>query len=128
MIMYICSSEFMSFEHFFMWDKWILFLTESLNFKADSLWIMQMIGICWFLPTQEHETKEGKGRINANWHGSLLCAERRAKIKHFNYCQVHSIRKQADRLLKFSVPDPVAICIKCHFSLSTFPSLYLMKL
>lgn len=29
MIMYICSSEFMSFEHFFMWDKWILFLTFS---------------------------------------------------------------------------------------------------
>lgn len=60
MIMYICSSKFMSFEHFFMWDKWILFLTESQNFKADSLWIMQMIRICRFLPTQEHETKEGK--------------------------------------------------------------------
>lgn len=63
MIMYICSSEFMSFEHFFMWDKWILFLTESQNFKADSLWIMQMIGICWFLPTQEHEKQKGKGEL-----------------------------------------------------------------
>ena len=59
MIMYIGSSEFMSFEHFFMWDKWILLLTVSHNFKVDSLWIMQMIGICGFLLTQEHEKKEG---------------------------------------------------------------------
>lgn len=58
MIMYICSSEFMSFEHFFMWDKWNLPLTVSQYFKADSLWIMQMIGICGFQPTQEHEKKE----------------------------------------------------------------------
>lgn len=128
MIMYICSSEFMSFENFFMWDKWILFLTESQNFKADSLWIMQMIGICWSLPTQQHEKQEGKGRIKANWHGSLLYVERRAKIKHFNYCQVHSIRKQADKVLKFNASDLVAICTECHFSLSTFPLLYLMKL
>lgn len=85
-----------------------------------------MIRICRFPPTQEHEKEEGEGEkereggrggggIKANWHGGLLCAERRAKIKHSNYCQVHSIRKQADKVLKFSVPDPVAICIKCHF-------------
>lgn len=98
-----------------MWDKWILFLTESQNFKADLLWIMQMIRICGLLPTQEHEKKEGKERIKANCRGSLLCVERRAKIKHFNYCQVHSIKKQADKVLKFSVSDPVAICIKCDF-------------
>lgn len=60
MIMYICSSEFMSFEHFFMWDKWFFFLTESQNFKADLLWIMQMIGICRSQPPQEHEKKRGK--------------------------------------------------------------------
>lgn len=105
---------------FFTWDKWILLFTVSQNFKADSLWIMQMIGICGFLPTQEHEKKDGKERIKANWHGGLLCVERSAKIKHFNYCQVHSIRKQADNVLKFSVLDPVFICIKCHFS--PFPS------
>lgn len=104
MIIYICSSEFISFEHFFfMWDKWILFLTESQNFKADLLWIMQMIRICWFLPTQEHKKKGGWGRSKANCHSSLLCVERRAKIKHFNYCQVHSIKKQADKVRKFSV-------------------------
>lgn len=76
MIMYICSTEFMSFEcvFFFMWDKWILLLPVSPNFKADSLWIMQMIGICGLLPTQEHEKKDGRGRITANWHGRLLCA------------------------------------------------------
>lgn len=80
---------------FFMWDEWILFLTESHNFKVDWLWIMQMIRICRFLPTQVHEKK---GRINTNWHRCRLCVERRAKIQHFNYCQVHSIRKQADKV------------------------------
>lgn len=24
---------------------------------------MQMIGICWFLPTQEHEKQKGKGEL-----------------------------------------------------------------
>lgn len=68
-----------------------------------------MIGICGLLPAQEHEKKEGKGRIKANWHADLLCVERRAKIKHFNYRQVHSIRKQAYNVLKSSVPDLMAI-------------------
>lgn len=48
-----------------------------------------------------------------------------AKIKHFNYCQVHSIRKQADKVLKFSVLAPGAVCFTCHFSLLTCP--FLMK-
>lgn len=109
MIMYICSTEFISFERFFfffMWDKWILLLAVSPNFKADSLWIMQMIGIRGLLPTQEHEKKDRRGRITANWHGRLLCAQGRAKIKHLNYSRVHSIREQAGDVLKFSWPTP----------------------
>lgn len=87
-----------------MWDKWILLLAVSPNFKADWLWIMQMMEICGLLASQEHEEKEARGRIRTNWHGRLLCAQRRAKIKHLNYCRVHSIRKQAGDVLKFSWP------------------------
>lgn len=101
-----------------MWDKWILLLAVSPNFKADSLWIMQMIGIRGLLPTQEHEKKDGRGRITANWHGRLLCAQRRAKIKHLNYCRVHSIREQAGNVLKFSwpTPEPFALNVTLYCS------------
>lgn len=114
MIMYICSSEFIRFEHFFMWDKWIL-LTISRNFKADSLWIMQMFGICGLQPTREHEKEE---RIKANWCGSLSCVPRRAKIKLFNYCQVHLIRKQANDLGRFNNSDLVVLLNKYPFFLA----------
>lgn len=87
---------------FFMWDKWILFLAVSPNFKADWLWIMQMMEICGLLASREHEKKEARGRITANWHDRLLCAQRRAKIKHLNYRRVHSIRKQGAVVLKFT--------------------------
>lgn len=116
MIMYICSSEFISFEHFFMWDKQIL-RTISLYFKADLCWIMQMFGICGLQPTQVHEKEE---RIKANWCGSLSCVPRRAKIKLFNYCQVCLIRKQADDLARFNNCDLMVVLNKCVFSTVPF--------
>lgn len=79
---------------FFMCDKWILFLTQSQNFKADWLWIMQMIRICWSLPTQEHKKQEGEGELELIGMAAFYVGGRRAEIKHFNYCQVHSFRKQ----------------------------------
>lgn len=87
---------------FFMWDKWILLLAVSSNFKADWLWIMQMMEICVFPASREHEKKRARERIMANWHDRLLCAQRRAKIKHLNYCWVHPIRKQGVDVLKFT--------------------------
>lgn len=63
-----------------------------------------MMEICGLLASQEHEKKEARGRITANWHGRLFCVRRRAKIKHLHYDQVHSIRKQAGDVLEFSWP------------------------
>lgn len=78
----------------------------SRYFKADSCWIMQMFGICGLQPTREHEKKES---IKANWCGSLSCGPRRAKIKLFNYCQVHLIRNQADDSERFNNSDLMVV-------------------
>lgn len=61
-----------------------------------------MMEICGLLASREHEKNEARGRITANWHDRLSCAQRRAKIKHLNYCRVHSIRKQDVGVLKFT--------------------------
>lgn len=65
-------------------------------------------------------------RIKANWCGSLSCVPRRAKIKLFNYCQVHLIRKQADDLTRCNNCDLVVLNKYLFFL--TVPFLSLKKI
>ena len=100
-----------------MQDEWAL-LTVSENFKAD----LQDNANDWNMPGSVDSTawkEKWKKRIKANWCGSLLCVQRRVKIKHFNNFQVHWIKQYADKVLKFNTPAPVVTDSGYHFSLST---------
>ena len=126
MIMYICSSVFMGFEHFFSCGISGPFFLQYLRTSKQIHRIMQMIGICRFSvdsrawkeggrekESEREREREREKRIKPNWCGSLLCVKK--EIRHFNNCQVHWIKKQADNVLKFNTPLTVSSG-EYHFS------------